>query len=80
MSPKEAFKFVTAEFQLDSYQAWIEAARVFKFSPDNIRVMTVQNTMMVRSCCSLPLWLIYDMRVPMLRSPITSYFIQLVLL
>ena len=47
MTPKEAFKFISPEFQLDSYKAWIEVAKTFKFSPDNIKLITVQNTMQV---------------------------------
>jgi hypothetical protein len=51
LSPKEAFKFVTGEFKLNSYKAWIAAAKIFRFSADNIRVLTVQNTIQV--CQSL---------------------------
>ena len=53
LSPKEAFKFVFSEFQLESYCAWIEVAKVFKFSADNIRIITVKNTMQVGETCTL---------------------------
>jgi hypothetical protein len=47
LNPKDAFKFVSGEFQLASYKAWIESARVFRFKGDNIRILTVHNTIQV---------------------------------
>jgi len=48
LSPRDSFKFVTREFQLVSYKAWIESSRVLRFKEDNIRILTVQNAIQVR--------------------------------